>query len=236
MKEGVGRALSRVMGRDDVLSRIKPRKGGTSILMNERRREVYQHLAEHPLTHLRELARETGIPVGTTDWHLKILVGSGIVSFFEDKNKRFFCPSGWIERDDLRCLSTLRDEKSRTILFLMKRKPRLSQMDVADELGKYQQYVQPHIASLEKCGFLVSEQKGRRKAYSVGGRISELEEKYSEKGKDYLRAVMEMLREDGLNPKIQSKSKVLMRVKMDDGQNVFYMKIRSNPVKAIMSK
>jgi predicted transcriptional regulator len=236
MKEGVGRALRRVIGRDDVLSRIKPREGGTSILMNERRRDVYQHLAEHPLTHLRELARERGIPVGTADWHLKILVKSGIVSVFEDRNKRFFYPSGWIESEDLRCLSTLQDAISRTIFNLVKRKPRLSQTEIADELGKYQQYVQPHISSLEKCGFLISEKKGRRKVYSMGGRISELEEKYTQKGKGYLGRVMDMLKDDGLNPKIQSKSKVLMRVMMDDGQNTFFVKIRSNPVKAILSE
>lgn len=235
MKEGVGRALRRVIGRDDVLSRIKPREGGTSILMNEKRRDVYQHLAEHPLTHLRELARETGIPVGTVDWHLKVLVKSGIISVFDDRNKRFFYPSGWIEMNDLHCLSTLQDETTRTILALVRKRPGLSQTDIASELGKYQQYVQPHISDLERCGFLASEKKGRKKIYRFGSRISELEQKYTEKGKRYLEGVLDMLKEDGLNPKIQSQSKVLMRVMMDDGQNTFFMKIRSNPVKAILS-
>ncbi|MCK4444633.1 MAG: winged helix-turn-helix transcriptional regulator [Thermoplasmata archaeon] len=236
MKEGVGRALRRAIGRDDVLSRIKPREGGISILMNERRREIYQHLAENPLTHLRSLARELDTPVGTADWHLKVLADAGVISAFEERNKRFFYPSGWIEKDDLHCLSRLQDETTKAIYFLAKKKPGMSQTDIANELGKYQQYVQPRISGLEECGFLASREKGRQKVYKVGEKVSELEEKYAGKSKSYLDQVLQMLRMDGLNPKIHGRSKVLMRVKMDDGQNFFFIKIRANPVKAILKK
>ncbi len=236
MKEGVGRALRRAIGRDDVLSRIKPREGGVSILMNERRREIYQYLAENPLTHLRSLARELNLPVGTADWHLKVLAGAGIVSAFEERNKRFFYPSGWIEEGDLPSLSRLQDETAKAIYFLVRKNPGMSQTEIAKKLGKYQQYVQPHLSGMEECGFLTARKKGRRKAYEVGGKVLELEKKYTEKSKSYLEQVLHMLRMDGLNPKIHGRSKVLVRVRMDDGQNVFFIKIRANPVKAILNK
>ncbi len=236
MKEGVGRALRRAIGRDDVLSRIEPREGGVSVLMNERRREVFQYLVENPLTHLRELARATGIPVSTADWHLKILQNSGIVSAFEDRNKRFFYPSDWIDDDDVLCLSRLRDQISKDIFQLVKRSAELSQTEIARKLGEYQQLVQPHIADLEECGVLRYKQEGRRKLYSMGAKVANLEKKYAIRSKIYLEKVIEMLRNDGLNPKVQSKSKVLMRIKADDGQKTFFLKIRANPVKAVLKQ
>jgi predicted transcriptional regulator len=236
MKEGVGRALRRAIGRDDVLSRIKPREGGVSILMNEKRREIFQHLVEHPLAHLRELARETEIPVGTADWHLKILLHEGIISSFVDRNKRHYYPSGWIAKEDLQCLSALQDGASKAIYFLVRKYSGLNQTDIAGKLGKYQQYVQPHLAALERCGFLTSESEGRKKVYGVGNMVSVLERKYEDRTSAYLDEVMQMLKMDGLNPKIQGRSKAVLKVKMDDGQNIFFLRIRANPIKAMLRK
>ncbi len=234
MKEGVGRALRRAIGRDDILSRIKTREGGTSILMNEKRRTILQYLIEKPFMHLRELARETGIPVGTADWHLKILEQAKIISVFKNGNRYCYYPYGWIEEEDLQCLSALQDNTSRTIISLVMKEPGLSQTEIARKLGKYQQYVQPHIAQLQECDFLVSKREGRKKVYSIDDRLYELQDKYQDKMGSYWKGVLEVLQEDGLNPKIQGKSKVLMKVRMDDGQNVFFIRIRANPVKTIL--
>jgi predicted transcriptional regulator len=236
MKEGVGRALRRAIGRDDVLSKIKPREGGVSILMNDKRREIFQYLMENPLTHLRELARETGIPVGTADWHLKILTQENVVSTFDDRNKRHFFPTGWIVREDLACLSVLQNKTTRDIYLLVERTEGLSQTDIARKLGKYQQYVQPHLVALEHHGFLKGEVSGRKKVYQAGDKASHLEQKYVDRSADYLDSVLQMLNSDGLNPRIQGRSKVVLKVKMDDGHNVFYLRIRSNPIKTILKR
>ncbi len=234
MKEGVGRALRRVIGRDDVLSRIKPREGGVSILMNEKRREIFQHLMENPLTHLRELARKTEIPVGTADWHLKILTQEHIISTFEEKNRRDYYPTGWIESEDLACLSALQDRTTKDIYFLVEKNKGLSQTDIARKMGKYQQYVQPHLADLERHGFLTAVASGRKKVYQVGNKAADLEQKYVDRSSSYLDKILETLRDDGLNPHIQGRSKAVLKVKIDDGQNVFYLRIRANPVKTIL--
>jgi DNA-binding transcriptional ArsR family regulator len=234
MKEGVGRALRRAIGRDDILSKIKPREGGVSILMSGKRRKIFQYLIENPLTHLRELAREIEIPVGTVDWHLKILTQEDIVSAFEERNKRYYYPAGWIATEDLPGLSALRDRTSRAIYLLVKKSQGLSQTDIAKKLGKYQQYVQPHLAALERHDFLAATVEGRKKVYSIGSKASDLEKKYAGRTSDYLDSVLQKLREDGLNPKIQGRSKAMLKVKMDDGQNVFYMRIRANPIKTML--
>lgn len=234
MKEGVGKALRRVIGRDDVLSRIKPREGGVSVLMNEKRREIFQHLLENPLTHLRELARETEIPVGTADWHLKILTQEHIISTFEDRNRCHYYPTGWIESGDLAGLSVLQDRTTRDIYILVQKNKGLSQTDIAKRLGKYQQYVQPHLAALERHGFLSAESTGRKKVYEVSGKVSDLEYKYVDRSSDYQERVLQMLHNDGLNPHIQGRSRAVLKVKMDDGQKVFHLRVRANPVKTIL--
>jgi len=236
MKEGVGRALRRAIGRDDILSRIKPREGGVSILMNEKRRTILQYLIENPFTHLRELARETGIPVGTADWHLKILKQAKIIAVFEGGNKYCYYPHGWIEEEDLQCLSTLHERTSKAIISLVKKESGISQTEIAGKMGTYQQYVQPHMVRLQECGFLISKREGRKKVYSIGDRLYELQEKYQDKVGSYWNGILEVLRADGLNPKIQGKSKVLMKIRMDDGQNVFFMRVRGNPIKTILKR
>jgi predicted transcriptional regulator len=234
MKEGVGRALRRAIGRDDVLSRIKPREGGVSLLMNEKRRSIFQHLLENPLTHLRELARETKIPVGTASWHLKILAEANIVANFEGRRRCYYYPSGWIESKDLPCLSTLQSGVPKGLYALIVNNPGLSQSEIAKRMGKYQQFVQPHIVSLEKCGFIRSKQEGRKKIYTHTDRLADLERKYERRNSKYLENVMHMLEEDGLNPKSQRRTKDVVKVKLDDGRNVFFVKIRMNPIRAIM--
>jgi DNA-binding transcriptional ArsR family regulator len=234
MKEGVGRALRRAIGRDDILSKIKPREGGVSILMSSKRRMIFQYLIENPLTHLRELARGTEMPVGTVDWHLKILTQEDFISAFEERNKRHYYPAGWIASEDLASLSALRDRTSKAVYLLVKRKSGLSQTDIAKKLGKYQQYVQPHLATLERHGFLGATVEGRKKVYSIGGKISDLEKKYTSRTTDYLDSVLQKLHKDGLNPRIQGRSKAVLKVKIDDGQNVFYIRIRSNPIKTML--
>jgi DNA-binding transcriptional ArsR family regulator len=234
MKEGVGRALRRAIGRDDILSKIKPREGGVSILMSGKRRKIFQYLIENPLTHLRELARETEIPVGTVDWHLKILTQENIVSAFEERNKRYYYPTGWIATEDLAGLSALQDRTSKVIYHLVRRSRGLSQTDIAKKIGKYQQYVQPHLAALERHGFLVAAVEGRKKVYSIGSRASDLEKKYMDRASDYLDSVLQKLNEDGLNPRVRGRSKAALKVEMDDGQNVFYIRIRANPIKTML--
>lgn len=234
MKEGVGRALRRVIGRDDVLSRIKPRKGGVSVLMNEKRRLIFQHLTEKPLTHLRELSRETEIPVGTSGWHLKALIESNVVEVYQGKGKSHYYPSGWIDKRDLPCLSALQGPVPKALYVLIQKNPGLSQTEIADKMGKYQQFVQPHITSLEKCDFLRSERKGRKKVYSTTGSLEELEQKYDRKSLDYFESTLKMLDRDGLNPKVRGRSKNSLRVKIDDGRTTFPIKINANPIRAIM--
>jgi DNA-binding PadR family transcriptional regulator len=103
-------------------------------------------------------------------------------------------------------------------------------------MGKYQQYVQPHLAALERHGFLTAVASGRKKVYEVGNKAADLEQKYLDRSSGYLDRVLEMLRDDGLNPHIQGRSRAVLKVKIDDGQNVFYLRIRANPVKTILRK
>ncbi|TET90796.1 MAG: winged helix-turn-helix transcriptional regulator [Methanomassiliicoccales archaeon] len=236
MKEGVGRALRRAIGRDDVLSRIKPRKGGVSVLMNEKRRLIFQHLMERPLTHLRELSRETGIPVGTADWHLKALMEANVVSVYQGRRRSHFYPSGWIDDSDLPCLSLLQGQTPKALYKLVQKNPGLSQTEIADKMKKYQQFVQPHIIGLERCGLLRSERKGRKKVHLVTEKLAELEQKYETRSPDYMENALEMLEKDGLNPKIRGRSKDAVRVRIDDGRNTFPIRIGANPISAIMKQ
>lgn len=52
---------------------------GKTALANENAQEVFEHVASHPGTHQREIARALGVNHGTVRWHLKKLLSAELI-------------------------------------------------------------------------------------------------------------------------------------------------------------
>lgn len=89
------------------------------ILSVASRRRIYECVQEHPGAHLRDIARRTGLPLGTTLYHLDHLDARDLVTARRDgRYKRYFCGVD-IGRREKDLLSALRHEAPRRIVHAL---------------------------------------------------------------------------------------------------------------------
>jgi predicted ArsR family transcriptional regulator len=202
MREGVGKALRRAFGQEDLIKKLEPRKAGVSHLMNPKRRMVFVRLLKAPCSHLRQLSRELGIPTQTLKWHLKELEDAGILASVPVGNKKCFFIPARIRRKDAPALSRLSDEMSRGIVSVLEKRGPLAQKAIFTSLGTYYQAVQPRLKALEKAGLISSDRRGRGKAYDISEKLLDMREGYLERKTETSKRIKSILEKDGLSPKI----------------------------------
>ncbi|MFQ6107138.1 MAG: helix-turn-helix domain-containing protein [Thermoplasmata archaeon] len=208
MREGVGKALRRAFGQEDLIRKLEPRRAGVSLLMNPTRRRIFVHLLRLPSSHLRQLSRDLEIPAQTLKWHLKELEEAGVLSSVPRGNKRCYFIPARIEREDAKTLSLLSDDMNRRIVSLLARRGPLPQKGIFTILGTYRQLVQPRLRTLEEAGFVRSTMQGRERTYQIANEISELRDGYLQRKGEISKAIRKILDDDGLAPKV---SKTLAR-------------------------
>lgn len=131
----------------------------------ETRRRLYQHVVRHPGKYLRELQRDTGLAMGSLEYHLSALGGAGLVTVLQDGNKRFFPAE--MDRRDKRILVLLRQALPRRVLLaLLERSPR-SKADLAAGLAVAASTLNYHLGHLAEAGLVGAGRDGREATYEV---------------------------------------------------------------------
>lgn len=88
------------------------------ILENENRRKIYSTIRSNPGIHLRELERETNLPLSTTNYHVEYLTRKQLIFSEKDgKLVRFYIKK--LEDKDKQTLLVLRQKKLREIVFFI---------------------------------------------------------------------------------------------------------------------
>ncbi|MCK4455949.1 MAG: helix-turn-helix domain-containing protein [Thermoplasmata archaeon] len=202
MREGVGKALRRAFGQEDLIRKLEPREAGVSRLMNPKRRRIFVHLLRSPCSHLRQLSRELDIPTQTLKWHLAELKKAGILDSVPVGNKKCFFVPARIEREDVPTLSHLSDEMNRRMVSLLLRRGALPQKSIFTSLKTYYQAVQHRLKTLEEAGLVRSDRRGRKRTYEVSSELVELRDRYMEKKTEMSGKLRKVLEDDGLAPKV----------------------------------
>ncbi|MFQ6127773.1 MAG: helix-turn-helix domain-containing protein [Thermoplasmata archaeon] len=208
MREGVGKALRRVFGQEDLIRKLEPRKAGVSHLMNPKRRKIFAYLLRFPCSHLRQLSRVLRIPIQTLKWHLVELEKAGILSPALVGNKKCYFIPARIEREDIAALSLLSDGMNRKIVYLLMKRGPFSQKEIFTSLRTYRQAVQPRLKILEEAGMIHSSRRGRERTYKIADNLTEMRGRYLERKAEVSKRLREILDDDGLSPKV---SKTLSR-------------------------
>lgn len=138
-------------------------------LHNKRRREIHDHLRETGMSHVREISRATGIPLGSLHYHLNLLCRARCVVSVRRENYRvYFLPSKEFCSEDIRRLALLADPTRRSLAEALVHCAPLSQRDLCACLGASQPSVSRHLSKLEAEGLI--ERRGERSAtYHVDG-------------------------------------------------------------------
>lgn len=131
------------------------------------RRRIYECVQEHPGAHLRDIARRTGLPLGTTLYHLDALESRGALASRRDgRYKRYFSSAG-IGRREKDLLSTARHDAPRRILQALLERGASTQRDLCGATGLSRSTLSFHVNVLLERGFVERESARPERLYRV---------------------------------------------------------------------
>ena len=134
---------------------------------NGTRTQIYNYIEGNPGVQFRGICAALSLPVGLAQYHLGILVKSGLVSFIRDgKYKRFFL-SKKFSRKQMLTISLLRHKTTRRILEALLNKKHLSHCELAGEVSITSQALTWQMKRLGKTSFVLKANEGLKTIYSL---------------------------------------------------------------------
>jgi DNA-binding transcriptional ArsR family regulator len=134
---------------------------------NGTRTQIYNYIEGNPGVQFRGVCAALSLPVGLAQYHLGVLVKSGLVSFIRDgRYKRFFL-SKKFSRKEMLTISMLRHETAKRILEALLRKKQLSHGELACEVSITSQALTWQMKRLGKTEFVLQANEGLRTIYSL---------------------------------------------------------------------
>jgi predicted transcriptional regulator len=134
---------------------------------NGTRTQVYNYVESNPGVQFRGICTALSLPVGLAQYHLGILVKSGLVSFIRDgKYKRFFL-SKKFSRKEMLTISLLRHKTARKILEALLNKKQLSHGELARKVSITSQALTWQMKRVGKTPFVLQANEGLRTIYSL---------------------------------------------------------------------
>ncbi len=134
---------------------------------NSTRMQIYEYINANPGVQFRAVCAGLTIPVGLAQYHLGILVKSGLVSFVRDgKYKRFFV-SKKFSKKQIAAIALLRHKTAKRIFEVLLNKKQLSHGKLADELCISSQALTWQMKSLKSTKFVLQVNDGLKTVYSI---------------------------------------------------------------------
>ena len=134
---------------------------------NGTRTQIYNYIEGNPGVQFRGICAALSLPVGLAQYHLGVLVKSGLVSFVRDgRYKRFFL-SKKFSRKEMLTISLLRHKTARKILEALLNKKQLSHGELAREVSITSQALTWQMKRLGKTEFVLQTNEGLRTIYSL---------------------------------------------------------------------
>jgi predicted transcriptional regulator len=129
------------------------------------RRQIYNHIVQHPGQFLREIQRSLTIAMGTLEFNLAALERAGLILAVESENKRFF--PAQMPPFDRRLLSVLRQAIPRGIAVVLLQSPDSTPGAMVRRLGVGPTTLNYHLARLVDQGVLERRRAGRHTLYRL---------------------------------------------------------------------
>lgn len=136
-----------------------------NVLLHPERERIFTFIRDHPGMHFRELERETGINRGTLAYHLGILEQANkLLAFREVGYTRYFENRGRYSAFEQKILSSLMNDRKRTILLQLSHAP-ASPAELRENLGITGASVSWHMQWLCNDHLVTSEKTGKNVRY-----------------------------------------------------------------------
>jgi predicted transcriptional regulator len=134
---------------------------------NSTRTQIYNYIEGNPGVQFRGVCAALSLPVGLAQYHLGILVKSGLVSFIRDGRYKRFFPSKKFSRKQMLTISLLRHETAKRILEALLNKKQMSHGELAREVSITSQALTWQMKCLGKTEFITQANEGLKTIYSI---------------------------------------------------------------------
>ncbi len=144
-----------------------PAVSSQPIVANSTRMQIYDYINQNPGVQFRAICAGLTLPVGLVQYHLGVLVKSGLVSFVRDgKYKRFFV-SKKFSKKQITAINMLRHKTAKRIFEALLSKRQLSHGKLASEVCISSQALTWQMKSLKTSEFVLQVNEGLKTIYSI---------------------------------------------------------------------
>jgi DNA-binding transcriptional ArsR family regulator len=134
---------------------------------NGTRTQIYNYIESNPGVQFRGICSALSLPVGLAQYHLGVLIKSGLVSFIRDGRYKRFFQSKKFSRKDMLTIALLRHKTAKKILEALLREKQLSHGELACEVSITSQALTWQMKRLGKTAFVQQTSDGLRTLYSL---------------------------------------------------------------------
>jgi len=131
------------------------------------RTQIYNYIESNPGVQFRGICAGLSLPVGLAQYHLGVLIKSGLVSFIRDGRYKRFFPSKKFSRKEMLTISLLPHETAKRILEALLNKKQLSHGELACEVSITSQALTWQMKRIETTEFIMQTSGGLKTIYSL---------------------------------------------------------------------
>jgi len=219
MRRRMGEALKDVVaeGVEEDVEQAR-RREAESVLMNERRQQIFCYLCVKPCSHLRQISSDLEISVSTTRWHLDRLVSGGYVSQKKKRNRIHFYPSGMVTGEsELTALVTLNDQDVGNVFLAILETNGMTQQEISSKLGITPAASRRALDELLELGLILKVKDGKWRRYFPTDRLQELATDARKGVKRFKKLLLKRLKKDLLSPRIELSRRRETEIVVDVG-------------------
>jgi DNA-binding MarR family transcriptional regulator len=219
----------------------EPSKGPEEIVkktltMNPRRQEILQYLCKYPCSRLSRIARDLDISNAATKWHLGCLAENEFVTIMAVKRERVFYPTNMIDEKHVDIFSAINHERGIHILRIIMANSGITQKKLKEETQLNQRTVVRHAAELERLGLVESIQDGKFMRYYATDLLSKMNDGYRKRTSEFRKHLLNMLKKDGVHPKIVRSTDRTIHVKITSGESKSVLELATQPFASVLEK
>jgi predicted transcriptional regulator len=133
----------------------------------ETRKRVYDLVVQNPGVHLREIERQTNLPLGVVRYHLDRLQREGLIEPKEDRYFKRFFPKDRIPNVPTETFNVLRQESLRKLVLLLLNNPGSTHQSLKNELGVPASTLSTYLSILLKKNVVRREKRGKENLYFI---------------------------------------------------------------------
>ncbi len=135
---------------------------GIDILLNDKRRKIYEYICSNPGAYFREIMKKHNFSPGLTQYHLNTLEDHGyIYSIRIGKYKAYFSTSSRIEIDKVRIHILLQNKNIKKIIKLIDQNPGISVTKLSEKTKLHRNTINYNLNKLVKLGIINKVKVGR---------------------------------------------------------------------------